>query len=330
MAHARCRSALLLAAAALACGSERSPPAALPGMQLLARVEARLERDDNALRPLLDHYGLLFPVEQRELRAFMRQIRVHGAGDDLALGTEFAPESHGGGLLRLLLDHWRPDGRAPRLADAFPFEPDRRALPLAQVYDAQRRQLVLPAEGLPRMRFRFGLPGGPVRDVELDAWKLLEVLIEQEHDPARTWTSREGETLSVERLMERVRAHYLARPAPSKDPADHSELHLVALLAAYGRALEPVRARFLAADLAQQDLAPADASFLLGHTAEALGRLLASRVLRWSEGDSARVRAWLTKLEAERFRDVEAEELEALCHLARGLRDVRAHGAKLE
>jgi hypothetical protein len=317
---------VLLAAAALACRPE--PP--LPGLELLARVEARLEHEREALRPMLDHYGLLFPVEQAELLAFMRQIRVHGAGDDLVLGTDFGPESHGGGLLRRVLDHWRPEGRAPRLDDAFLFERNGRALPLARIYEALRRQLVLPESGLPRVRFRFGRPGGPVRDVELDAWKLLGVLIAQEPDAARTWTNREGATLSVERVLDRVRAHYLARAAPAADPPDHSELHLVELLAAHGRALEPVRARFLSVGLAPHDLAPADASFLLAHTAQSLGSLLAAPALRWSEADTERVRAWLARLEAERFRDVEAEGLEALCHLARGLRDVRAHRTKLD
>jgi hypothetical protein len=317
----------LLAAAALACAPPREP---LPGGALLARVEARLERERAALRPMLDHYGLVFPVEPGELDAFLGQIRVHGDGDDLALGTEFAPESHGGGLLRLLFDHWRPEGRAPRPEDAVRFAPDRRALPLARLLGAQRRQLVLPESGLPRVRFRFALPGGPRREVDLDAWKLLGVLIEQEPDPAREWTSREGQPLSLARLMERVRAHYLAREAPAADPPDHSELHLVELLAAYGRELAPVRARFLGADLAQHALAPADASFLLGHTAQALGSLLAAPALDWSEADSRRVSAWLARLEAERFRDVEREDLESLCHLAKGLREVRAHAAKLD
>lgn len=321
--------ALFAAAAALACPAER-PGAAVPGLALLARVEARLLREREALRPMLDHYGLLFPVGQDELRAFMRRTRLHGGGDDLALGTEFEPESHGGGLLRLLLDHWRPGGRAARLEDAFFFESNGRALALAELYAAQRRQLVLPDAGLPRVRFRFALPGGPARDVERDAWKLLGVLIEQEPDAARTWTNREGQTLSVERLMERVRAHYLTRAAPVADPPDHSELHLAPLLVAYGHELEPVRARFLAADLAQRELAPADASFLLGHAAESLGRLLAAPALRWSQADARRVTTWLARLEAERFRDVEREDLESLCHLANGLRAVRAHRAKLE
>jgi hypothetical protein len=327
MPHALRRLALLAATAALACAPPREP---LPGQELLARVEARLERERAALRPMLDHYGLVFPVAPGELGAFMRQIRVHGEGDDLALGTEFGPESHGGGLLRLLFDHWRPEGRAARLDDAYRFEPDGRALALVRLVEAQRRQLALPEAGLPRVRFRFALPGGPPRDVDLDAWKLLGVLIEQEPDPARAWTNRVGETLSLARLMERVRAHYLAREAPASDPPDHSELHLVELLAAYGRELEPVRARFLAADLAQHALAPADASFLLGHTAQALGSLLAAPSLRWSDDDARRVRAWLARLEAERFRDVEREDLESLCHLAKGLRDVRAHWAKLD
>jgi hypothetical protein len=328
VSNAPLRLALFAAAAALACAPER-PQGPLPGLALLARVEARLERERAALRPMLDHYGLVFPVEQSELHAFMRQIRVHGDGDDLALGTDFGPESHGGGLLRLLVDHWRPEGRAPRPADAYRFERSGRTLELARIQGAQRRQLVLPEAGLPRLRFRFALPGGPARDVELDAWKSIAVLLAWEAEPEREWTSRSGQQLSLARLMERVRAHYLARPAPASDPPDHSELHLVELLALYGRDLEPVRARFLAADLGPQALAPADASFLLGHTAEALGRLLAAPALRWSDADARGVAAWLAQLEAERFRDVEREDLESLCHLAHGLRAVRAERRKL-
>jgi hypothetical protein len=330
MPHAPARCiALLLLGAALGCGRE-APRADFPGLRLLARVEARLERERPALREtLLDHYALLFPVEPEELDDFMRHVRVHGEGADLALGTAFAPESHGGGLLRMLLDLWRPEGRAPRLGDRYRFE-GRGDLELGRLYHAYRQQIVLPEAGLPRLRFRFGLPGGPLRDADLDAWKLVSVLIELEPDPAREWRNRLGQPLSVERLMQRVRDGYLAAAAPLADPPDHSTLHLVELLVAFGRDLAPVRAHFLASELAPRALAPDDASFLLSHSAESLGRLLEAHGLDWSEDEAQRVRAWLADLERERFLDVEREDLESLCHLARGLRAVRAQRAKLE
>ena len=329
MPLATARRIALFALVATACAPE-APRDDFPGMRLLARVEARLEREKPALREtLLDHYGLLFPVEPQELDAFMRHVRVHGEGADLALGTEFGPESHGGGLLRMLFDLWRPGGRAPRLDDRYRFT-GRGELALDRLYRAYQQQLVLPGAGLPRVRFRFALPGGPPRDVELDAYKLVSLLIELEPDPAKAWANRSGGTLDVERLMARVRAHYLASAAPSSDPADHSELHLVELLVAFGRELEPIRAHFLGSELAQEVFEPNDASFLLSHTAESLGRLLEAPGLDWSDADARRVTGWLAALERARFRDVEREELESLCHLARGLRAVRVHQAKLD
>jgi hypothetical protein len=322
------RLALLALTAGLAC--TRETRADFPGVRLLARVEARLEQEKPALEPMLDHYGLLFPVEQNELHAFMRRTRFHGDGPDLALGTEFGPESHGGGLLRLLFDFWRPEGRAPRLDDRYRFASNGAELELGRLYRAHQQQLVLPDAGLPRMRFRFGLPGGPVRDVELDAYKFLSLLIEREPDATRTWTNRTGQSLSMERLIARVREHHLAHPASSSDPPDHTNLHLVELLVAFGRDLEGVQRRFLAVDLAQETFEPKDASFLLSHTAESLGRLLEAPGLAFREEDAQRVTRWLAELERTRFLDVASEDLESLCHLARGLRAVRAQQAKLE
>ena len=328
LALLRCLTLLALTAT-LAC--ERGTPRDdFPGMRLLARVEARLEHEKPALAPMLDHYGLLFPVEPAELHAFLRQTRFHGDGADLALGTEFGPESHGGGLLRLLFDHWRPGARAPRLDDRYRFESNGAELELGRLFRAHQQQIFLPDSGLPRMRFRFGLPGGPVRDVELDAYKFLSLAIELEPDPAQTWTNRTGQSLSVERLMARVREHYLAQPAPSSDPPDHSNLHLLELLVAFGRDLGPIQQRFLTVDLTQEGFEPKDASFLLSHTTESLGRLLEAPGLEWSEEDAQRVTRWLVELERTHFLDVEAEDLESLCHLAKGLRAVRAQQAKLE
>jgi hypothetical protein len=327
------RIALLALAAALGCTRE-APRDDFPGMRLLARVEARLEREKSALEPMLDHYGLLFPVTQAELHAFMQRIRLHGDGADLVLGTEFGPESHGGGLLRLLFDDWRPDGRAPRLADRFRFEPDGSEVELARLYRAYQQQLVLPgpedALALPRLRFGFRLPGGPLRELELDAYKFLSLLIELEPDRGRSWTNRLGQELSADVLLRRVRLHYLAGAAPYADPPDHSNLHLVELLVAFGGELGPVQQHFLASELAQRDFEPQDRTFLLSHYAESLGHLLDAGSLAWSEADRQRAKRWLAELEAERSRDVDAVDLESLCHLAKGLRSVRAHQAALD
>ena len=123
-------------------------------MQLLARVEARLEAEKPALKPMLEHYGMLFPVEPADLDAFMQAVRVYGRGRDLALGDEAGLESHGGGVLRLLFDHWRPDGRAPTLDDRYRFAAKLlRYVSLRELYEAGRQQLVLPEPGpaLPRL-----------------------------------------------------------------------------------------------------------------------------------------------------------------------------------
>lgn len=322
------RAALGLAVGlVLACGAE-APRADFPGMPLLARVEARLEGEKPVFRAQLAHYGLLYPVEASELAAFMAQIRVHGAGPDLALGTEFDPESHGGGLLRLLFDHWQPDGRKPRLADRYPFAGGDVAL--EEFYRAYQQQIVLPETGLPRLHFRFGLPGGLSRDVERDAYKLLGLLIALEPERSAHWMNRSGQTLSLDLLLQRVRAHYLASGAPSLDPPDHSELHLVELLVAAGGELEAVQQHFLAAELAQRTFEPRDTAFLVSHFVESLGHLLGAEALAWDEPDAARVKGWLAALEPEHFRDVAAADLESLSHLAAGLRAVRAQQAKLD
>jgi hypothetical protein len=339
---------LLILACGLACGAE-APQPDFPGTRLLARIEARLESERMELKPMLAHYGLVFPVQSDDLAAFMRQVRFHGEGPDLALGTEFALEPHGGGLLRLLFDHWRPDSRAPRLDDRYWFEANRAHRSLGQLYAAARAQLFLPIPGvapdatagrlpgspqLPRMLVHFGLPGGPVRSIESDAYKFLSLLIELEPDRSRSWLNRAGQPLSVELLMRHVREHYLASPASFVDPADHSSLHLVELLVAYGsagpvRELAAVQQHFLGVELAQQSFDPEDAGYLLAHYVESLGHLLEASALSWRDDDKGRVRSWLGELEERRFRDVAAQDFERLCHLAKGLRTVREQQARL-
>ena len=345
LAAERC-FALLTLGCLFACGADASR-ADFPGTKLLARIEARLERERVALKPMLAHYGLVFPVQQDDLAAFMRQVRVHGNGPDLALGTAFAPEPHGGGLLRLLFDYWRPDARVPRLDDRYWFEANRSELALGQLYAAGHEQVFLPIPGvapeasggrlpespqLPRMFVRFGLPGGPVRSVESDAYKFLSLLIQLEPDPSRSWLNRMGQPLSVELLMRHVRAHYLASPASFADPPDHSNLHLVELLVTLGPAsdLAAIQRHFLSVELAQQAFEPADAVSLLSHYVESLGHLLEADGLQWGDDEKRRVRGWLAELEESRFRDIAGVDLESLTHLAKGLRSIQARQAKLE
>lgn len=311
----------------------------LPGMALLARVEARLERERRALLPSLAHYGLVFPVSQPELHRFMAQIRTHGGGADLSLGTLARPESHGGGLLRLLFDHWRPGGRPARLDDAYPFAADQPAVALRRFYDAGRQQLHLPdsrsgSTALPRMTYRFAGPFAQDRVVDRDAYAFLDLLIALESDPSRTWTNRLGQRLSLETLVQSIRAAYMSRPALRSEPADHSLLHLAELLVAYEEAtgsggLPAVRRRFVDSELGADDPDPGFATELLGHRAETLGRLLAADELVWRGRDRRSVRDWLAVLETSGFGDVEEVPLQHLAHLAAGLRSVRRHADRL-
>ena len=298
---------------------------------------------------MLAHYGLVFPVTQADLDAFMQRVHFHGEGPDLVLGSELAPELHGGGVLRLLFDYWRPQGRRPRLDDRYWFASNRSHLELRSVYDAGRQQIFLPVPGeppestrgrlpdspqLPRMRFRFGLPGGPLRSVEADSYKFLSLLIELEPDHSRSWLNGTGQRLSVALLMRHVRESYLASQPSLAEPSDHSKLHLVELLVAFrGSAaagdLAAVQQHFLGAELAQGAFDATDAGQLLAHQVESLGRLLEVPTLRWSDAEKRRVRAWLAKLEEGRFADIAKEDLEPLCHLAKGLRSVRDQQAKL-
>jgi hypothetical protein len=333
---------------ALGCGAE-APPPELPGLGVLARLEARLARERAALLPKLSHYALVFPVTQDELAAFLSQVRVHGAGADLALGTEFALEPHGGGLLRLLFDLWRPEGRAPRLADPFAFV-GHRPLALGELYAAGRSQLFLPIPGvapesagarlpdapqLPRTFVRFGLPGGPLRGIESDAWKLLGLALALEPDASRGWQNRFGQPLSLALLLRHVRDTELASAPHVAEPADHTALHRVELLVAWaerhgGDGLSAVQRHWLEVERAPRALAPDAASLLLAHRAESLGHLLGARSLRWSEPDKERVRAWLAALDDGVGLDVERDDLAELCHLVNGLRAVREHRALLE
>jgi hypothetical protein len=136
-------------------------------------------------------------------------------------------------------------------------------------------------------------------------------------------------------LMEHVRSHYLAGHASPALPADHSELHLVELLVTYAARdpagdLAPVRDRFLRVEVEQRDFAADAVNAIVSHQVESLGRLLAAPGLAWPAGDRARVREWLSELEAGRFRDPSQLDLDSLSHLAWGLRAIAAHRAALQ
>ena len=338
LAH-RVAVASLAAAAALGCSRE-PPHIDFPGMRLLAQVEERLEEQKADLKPMLEHYALVFPVSQDDLAEFMRGVRVQGSGSDLALGTPEGVEAHGGGYLRFLLDQWQPESRPATLDDSYHFEADGRDVPLRRFYEAGRQQIFLPyarpsqIPPLPRMLIRWQPPSGGTQLVDSDAFKFLSVLIEQEPDSAKAWSNRSAQQLSVDQLMRRVRESYLtSRPSPA-GPLDHSSLHLVQLLVAYGKRdpaydFAAIREHLLGVELAQPDLDPKVAATLRAHHAESLGYLLTAPGLVWSDADKQRARQWLRELEEKYFPDA-PEDVEPLSHLGRGLRLVRDHRAVLE
>jgi len=325
--------------AAWACAPE-APHDDFPGMRLLAQVESRLDDQQAELKPMLEHYALVFPVSPADLEEFMRSVRIQGSGADLALGNELGVESHGGGHLRLLFDHWRPESRPPTLDDRYRFEADRRYVELRRFYEAGRQQIFLPyarpsqLPPLPRMLIRWQPQKGGAQLVDSDAYKFLSLLIELEPDPARGWSNRQAQQLSVDQLMRRVRENYLAsRPSPV-GPMDHSSLHLVELLVAYGKHdpgfdFAAIREHLLAVELVQPDLDPEVAATLRAHHAESLGHLLTAPGQSWSAGDKERAKAWLRELEEQHFEDA-PEDVEPLSHLGRGLRLVREQRAVLE
>ena len=329
----------LLLTSALACSREL-PHDDFPGMRLLAEVERKLDAQQDELKPMLEHYGLVFPVSQADLEAFMRNVRVQGSGADLALGNELGVESHGGGYLRFLIDHWRPEGRPATLDDRFHFEADHRDIELRRFYEAGKQQIFLPyakpseVPQLPRMLIRWQESPSRILLVDSDAYKLLSLLIQLEPDAAQSWNNRQAQPLSVDALMRRVREHYLASRPSAAGPIDHSSLHLVQLLVAYGRKdpsydFAPIREHLLGVELAQTGLDPEVAATLRAHHAESLGHLLGAPGLAWSAEEKERAKRWLRELEEVYFPEA-PDEVEPLSHLGRGLRLVREHRAVLE
>jgi hypothetical protein len=323
--------ALLALIPAAAC--ERAHPV-VPEPDLEARVAAVLEREKARLVEDLGHYALVFSVEQEQLLAFMRQVRVFGDVDELVLGTAQGFESHGGGLLALLLELWRPEGRAAKLGDRFAFEASGAILPLSAIYASHRGQILLPAPldtpQLARMLFR--VPGVP--PVEADAYQFLGLLLANEGDLERTWTNAQGQSLSVELVLDHARRHYLASRDSASEPVDHSNLHMVELLLAASRRAgddpEPIQRRFFDVELQRRDFDPEDAALLLGHYTESLGRLVADPRVDWTGREKQLAIDWLGWLEATHFRDLDGIAPRHLTHLLLGLRLVRVYGPRIE
>jgi len=331
---------VLLSGDALA---SHAAPAEIPGRALAARVEAELARRPDPFANDPSHQLLVAPVSQPVLLEFMRQIRIFGTPDELVLGTAYGLETHGGGLLHLLLAAWRPDARAARMADAFRFEPNGADVPLAALYASLRQQVFLPVPGavtddiegalpdapqLPRMRFRVA----GLSPTEVDAYHFLRLMIAHEPDLAATWRNAIDQELSADRLLDHTRDFYLASRDTPAEPADHSRLHLVEILLEASRRREQppdaIQRHFLAVELGRETFDPRDETLLLGHYTESLGLLLADPRTRWSENERRQVRAWLDRLDA-RFPALEDVPARRLAHLLRGLRLVGENAERL-
>jgi hypothetical protein len=320
----------------------------VPGAQLRARLEAHLRDHQPALKLEPGHYALLYELEPGYIEERLQSIAANWDGVGFVLGNEYGAEPHGGGILALLLEHWRPDSRPAALEDAFWFAGNGKRLRLAEIYRGHQRQLFLPVSGrsadaidgqlpgtpqLPRMRFRHSSRPEPI---ETDAYSFLRLLVAHEADLAATWINHLGQELSVDLLLGNVRGHYLSDRGPDAEVADHSNLHLVELLLAYDRrrgderGAEEVKRRFLEVELARRDFEGEAAVEALAHYAESLGLLLADPRVGWRPEERERVTIWLGELERDRMPDLDAVPLQELSHLLRGLRLVDEHRARLE
>ena len=300
----------------------------LPGARHAERAEAqRRERGGELRGASLEHYALVEPVEEADLRRWIARIVPRRDGSAFVLAVGDTPELHGGALLDFLFRHWRPHGRAAGPEDRFPFV--GREVALGEIYAGHRRQVFLPESShLPRMRFFVQTAG--VAPVERDAYSFLRLLVARESDYAATWTNHAAQELSVDRLLRSAWQHYREARNAEVETADHSNLHLVEVLLAYRRrATAPlpfdandVKRRFLETELARP-VAETDDERLV-HYVESLGWLLADPDVVWTADDGARARAWLRKLEDERFADLAGVEAAHLTHLLKGLRAIRA------
>ena len=131
-----------------ACSPELAS-APLPGADLRARVEVRLERERATLRESIGHYALAYDdLSQEELHHFMAQIFPRREGPDIVMAALGGIELHGGGVLELIATLWRPNGRKAKLSDAFPFTRNHGAVALREIYASLRMQVFLPVPGI--------------------------------------------------------------------------------------------------------------------------------------------------------------------------------------
>jgi hypothetical protein len=316
-------------------------------MQLRTRLENHLDGRKEALKEGLAHYGSIFEVEPEDLQDLMKQVWFHRDGTELALGSAYGPETHGGGLLSLLLEHWRPDSRASRLDDEFWFDANRKGVRLEEIYRGHQRQIFLPVPGtvsgeiqgelpdspqLPRMRSRYWTRS---EAGETDAYQFLALLTAREADPSATWSNGVHQELSLDLLMENTRDYYLGNRDTAGELADHSHLHLVEVLLAYGRRrdgavdADAIKRRFLEIELARDGLRGDDGNEVLGHYVESLGVLVADPRVSWTSDEKQQVKRWLRRLERDRFHDLEPIRLQDLTHLLKGLRMIGDHQDRL-
>ena len=327
-------------------------PTPLPGSDLRARANARLESEDALLRESLGHYALVHDVSQAELHRFLAQIYPRRDGPDIVMAALGGIELHGGGVLELIATLWRPNGRAAELSDAFPFASRARALPLREIYDSLRRQVFLPVEGLDSEERDGQLPASPtlartrmqhaingsLEETELDAYNALALLLRYEDDLRATWTNRLGQPLSVAHLLDSSWDHYLVPRSAEDEYSDHSYLHLVELLLAYNRRLDAntrrdpneLKQRLLSVELERRDYGGYEASEALGHYVESLSFLLAEPGIAWTKAEKEKVRAWLEDLETVRLVDVRQAPVQHLAHLTRGLERIEANADRLQ
>jgi hypothetical protein len=341
---------VVLAAALLLACREEAPPPPVAGAELRARAETQLLKQREALSESIGHYGLVFDVEQDELQRFLAQIWLRRDGSDIVMGSVDGVELHGGGVLGLIAEYWRPDSRRPRLSDRYPFSWSRGPVALEEIYQSHRNQIFLPVPGLtmdgidgelpgspqlPRMRFEYAARGG-LETSEADSYTFLGLLVAYEPDRAATWTNRLNQRLSVDSLLRNAWDHYVVHRNAKEEFDDHSYLHLMEILLAYQRTGElqrdpnEIKQRFLTTELRRTEFGGYEASEALGHYVESLGLLLTEPNIAWSDDEKRQVRDWLDDLETKRLREVEGLPVRHLAHLARGLRLVEENAARLQ
>jgi hypothetical protein len=339
----------LIAALLLAC-REETPPPPVAGAELRTRAETRLLKERAELRKSIGHYGLVFDVEQEEIRRFLAQIWLRRDGSDIVMGGVHGVELHGGGVLGLIAEYWRPDSRRPRLSDRYPFSWSRSPVALEEIYQSHRNQIFLPVPGLtmdgidgqlpaspqlPRMRFQHAAQGRPEIS-EADSYTFLGMLLAYEPDRAATWTNRLNQRMSVDSLLRNAWDHYAVQRTAREEFDDHSYLHLVEVLLAFHRTRESqrdpneIKQRFLSTELRRTEFGGYEASEALGHYVESLGLLLSGPDIAWSDDEKQQVRDWLEDLETNRLREVEGLPVRHLAHLVRGLRLVEENAARLQ